>query len=106
MHGSKASAGRRLHGQQRDDLEEVVLDHVTQAAGGFVKRAAVIHAEGLGQGYLHAGHIVAVPDRFQERVGEAEIKDIHDRFLAEEVIDAEDRVLRKHRPRDPVKLTR
>ena len=106
MHGSKAPIGRRLHGQQRDDLEEVVLDHVAQTAGGFVKRAAVLHAEGLGQGYLHAGHVVAVPDRFQERVGETEIEDIHDRLLPEEVIDAEDRVFREHRPRDAVELPR
>jgi hypothetical protein len=37
VHGSKVLAGRRLHGKQRDDLEEVVLDHVAQTAGGFVK---------------------------------------------------------------------
>ena len=48
VHGSKVPDGRRLHGKQRDDLEEVVLDHVAQTAGGFVKRAAVLHAEILG----------------------------------------------------------
>ena len=106
MYGPKAPIGRRLHGQQRDDLEEVVLDHVAQAAGGFVKRAAILHAEILGQGDLDAGHVVAVPDRLQERIGEAEIEDIHDRLLPEEVIDAEDRVFRKHRPRDAVEFPR
>ena len=106
MHGSKAPTGRRLHGQQRDDLEEVVLDHVAQTAGGFVKRAAALHAEILGEGDLDAGHVVAVPDRLEERIGEAEIEDIHDRLLPEEVIDAEDRVFRKHRVRDAVELPR
>jgi len=66
VHGCIVSSGRRLHCEQRDDLEEVVLDHIAQTAGGFVKRAAVLHAEILGQGYLDAGHVVAVPDRFQE----------------------------------------
>ena len=72
----------------------------------FVKRAAVLHAEILGQGDLDAGHVVAVPDRLQERIGEAEIEDIHDRLLPEEVVDAEDGVFREHRPRDAVELPR
>ena len=48
MYGCKAPIGRRLHGKQGDDLEEVVLDHVSQTAGRFVERAAVLHAEILG----------------------------------------------------------
>src|ERR1035437_7055022 len=35
-------------------------------------------AEIFGYGYLEAGHVPAVPDRLQERIGEAEIEDIHD----------------------------
>ena len=84
----------------------MVLDHVTQTAGGFVKCAALPNAEILGQGYLDAGHVVAIPDRLQERIGEAEIEDIHDRLLSEEVVDAEDRVFREHRVRDVVELPR
>ena len=97
VHRAKASVGRRLHGQQRDDLEKMVLDHVAQTAGGFVKRAAALHAEILGQSDLHARDVVAIPDRLQERIGKAEIEDVHDRFLAEEVVDAENRVFREHR---------
>ena len=48
LHGSKVPLGRGLHGKQRDDLEEVVLDDVTQTAGAFVKGPAVLHAEILG----------------------------------------------------------
>ena len=95
-----ASAGGRLHGEQRDDLEQVVLDHVTQTPGGFVEGAAALDAEILRQRHLDARHVVAVPDRLQERIGEAEIEDVHDRFFAEVVIDAEDRVFRERGPRD------
>ena len=94
--GSKVPAGRRLHGKQCDHLEEMILDHVAQTAGRFVKGSAAFHSEILGQGYLDAGHIIAIPDRFQERIGEAEIEDIHDRLFSEEVIDAKDRVFREH----------
>ena len=45
VHCSKVPARGRLHGQQRDNLKEMVLDHVAQASGGFVKRAALSHAE-------------------------------------------------------------
>jgi len=48
VYGSKAPRGRRLHGEQRDDLEEVVLHHVAQTAGSFIKRSAAPHAEILG----------------------------------------------------------
>src|SRR5450759_4432517 len=84
----------------------MVLDDVAQAAGSLVKRAAATHAEILGQRDLDAGHAIAVPDRLEEGIGEAEIKDVHDRLLAEEVIDAEDRIFREHRPRDAIELPR
>ena len=84
----------------------MVLDHVAQAAGGLVERAAALDAEILGQGDLDAGHVVAVPDRLEKRIGEAEIEDVHDRLLAEVVIDAEYRVFRKHRQRDAIELPR
>jgi len=102
MHGAIALIGRRFHRQQRDDLEQMVLNDVAQTAGAFVEFAATLHAEILGQRDLYAGHTVAVPDRLQERVGEAEIEDVHDRLFAEIVVDAEDRIFREHRLRNTV----
>src|SRR5277367_3641033 len=101
---AKIPVGRRFHRKQRDKLEKVVLDHVAQTAGGLVKPAAVFDAEIFGQGYLDAGYVVAVPDRLQERIGEAEIEDIHDRLLPDEVIDPEDRIFLEHRLRHVVEL--
>jgi len=68
VHGAKISVGRRLHGKQRNDLEEVVLDHVAQTTGGFVKRSAVPDTEILGKSYLNAGHVVAVPNRLEKEL--------------------------------------
>ena len=39
---------------------------------------------------------VAVPDRLEEPVGEAEGEDILGRLLAEEMVDAEDLLFREH----------
>ena len=49
--------------------------------------------ERLGHVDLHVVDEVAVPDRLEQAVGEAEREDVLRRLLAEEVIDAEDLVL-------------
>ena len=81
---------RRLHRQVADDLQQVVLDDVADDAGLLVELAAALHAEALGHRDLHVLDVVAVPDRLEERVGEAEVEDVLHRLLAEVVVDAED----------------
>ena len=39
--------------------------------------------------------MVAIPDRFEKRIGETEIEDVLHRLLAEVVVDPEDRFLGK-----------
>ena len=106
VHGGEAPVGGRLHRQQGDDLEQVVLDHVAQRAGALVEAAARADAEVLGERDLHAGDMVAVPDRLEEGIGEAEVEDVHDRLLAEKVVDPEDRRLREDGVRDGIELER
>ena len=77
-----------FHRQQRDHLEEMILHHIAQAA-------SPPNAELLRQRDLHAGHVVAVPDRLKKGIGESEVEDALHRFLAEKVVDTEDRVLGK-----------
>ena len=84
----------------------VVLDYVPQAAGALVEGTAAVDAEILRQRHLDARDIAAVPDRFEERIGETEVEDVHDRLLAEEVIDAEDRIVREDAARDAVEGAR
>src|ERR1035441_369770 len=77
----------------------MILDHVPQTAGGFVKCAALSHTEAFRQRDLDTGDVITIPNWFKEGIGEAEVKDVHDRFLSQEVIDAKDRIFRKDRPR-------
>ena len=86
-------AAGRLHRDQRQHLQQVVLDDVAQSADGVVETAAVLDAEVLGHRHLHVGDVLAVPDRLEDRVGEAQVGDVHHRLLAEEVVDAQDLVL-------------
>jgi hypothetical protein len=82
--------GRRLHRDEGQDLEQVVLHHVAQGSDGVVEAAAVLDAEVLGHRDLDVVDVLAVPDRLEDRVGEAQIEDVHHRLLAEEVVDPQE----------------
>ena len=101
--------GRRLHRHEREHLEEVVHDHVAVRAGLLVEADALTDRQRLGHVDLHVRDVLAVPDRLEQPVGEPERQDVERRFLAEEVVDAEDlalverlvqRVVQLHRARE------
>src|SRR5262249_16058372 len=75
--------------------------------------APSLDAEGFGHGDLHTLDMVAIPERFQERVGEAEEEQVVHRPLAQVMVDAEDRLLpllggrgRHEHPSGPTALRR
>ena len=86
-------ADRRLHRHHRQQLEHMVRHHVAQRAGLLVELAAPLDADRLGHGDLHVVDAVAIPDRLEQPVGEAERHDVLHRLLAEEMVDAENLVL-------------
>ena len=95
-HGLGVEGHGRLHRHQAHHLKEVVLDHVAQRARLLVVAAAPLHTDLLGHRELHLGHVVAVPQRLEDAVGEAQGQDVLDRLLAEVVIDPVDLLLPEH----------
>ena len=87
--------GWGLHGHQGERLQEVVLDDVPEAADRVVEAAAVLDAEVLRHRDLHGLDVAAVPDRLEQGVREAQVGDVLDRLLAEEVVDPVDLLLRQ-----------
>ena len=83
---------RLLHRCQRQQLQQVVLDHVSRGADTVVVPGTPADADVLGHRDLHVVDVVAVPDRLVQFVGEAQGQDVLNRLLAEVVVDAEDRV--------------
>ncbi|QKK07746.1 MAG: hypothetical protein HND58_05875 [Planctomycetota bacterium] len=72
-----------LHRDQREDLEQVALDHVADCARAVVEGAgAGADAESLGGRDLHVVHVRAVPERLEDRVGQTEDEDVLDELLA------------------------
>src|SRR5262249_6096662 len=81
---------RRFHCEIRQHLEEVILHDVADCSGLIVEGPAPLDAEVLRHGDLHTLDMLAVPDRLQERVGEAEERHVPHRPLAQVVVDAKD----------------
>ena len=74
----------------------MVLDHVANRADTLVERAPRGDVEVLSHRDLDLVHVLAVPDRFEEPVREAEEEDVLDRRLTEVVVDAETALFREH----------
>ena len=79
-----------FHGGQRDELQEVVLEHVAEHADTIVVAAAAADRHFLGHRDLHVIDVVAVPYRFENAVGEPQDHQVLDRLLAQVMINAID----------------
>jgi hypothetical protein len=68
--------GWGLHGDEGNELQQVVLEHVPQHANAVVVAGAVLQAHFLGHGNLHVIDVVAVPEWLKDGVGEARNQDV------------------------------
>ena len=99
-HGGRVEIARRLHRDQREQLEHVVLNHVAQRAGALVIIAAAFEPDGLGDGDLDMVDVRAVPQaaRTSELANRSAMQ-VLDRLLAEIMVDPERAVLGEMRRR-------
>src|SRR4029453_12495318 len=87
-----AMASRRgIYGQQRNHLQQMVLNHVANGADFFIKTTTALHAKALRLSDLYVVHEIAIPDGLEEGVGKAEVQEILYGLLAQVVIDAKHR---------------
>ena len=98
-HGVGVEGDGRLHGDQREELQQVVLHHVAQRAGLLVVGRAMLDAQRLGGGDLHVVDVAAVPDRLEDAVGEAQHQQVLHGLLGQVVVDAVDLPLVEDAPR-------
>ena len=86
-HGIGVEVGRRLHGRDAEQLQQMILEDVAQSAGGLVVLAAPFDPDIFRHRDLDVVDVAPVPDRLEDAVGEAEDQDILDGLLAQVVID-------------------
>ena len=85
--------GGRFHRCEREELQQMALEHVAEDAGVFVVAAAVAYVEVFENGDLDVIDVVAVPERLEDGVAKAKYDEVLDGVFAEVVIDAEELVL-------------
>ena len=85
-----------FHADGADQLQGMVLHHVAQRTGLVVEGAALFHAQVFCDGDLDVGNVLAPPDRFEQRVAEAQRKQVLYRGLSQVVVDAEHLVFVQH----------
>src|SRR5262245_21770096 len=71
----------------------MILHDVADRARLIIKSAPPLNAEVFGHGDLHTLDMVAIPEGFQDRIGEAEEEQVVHRPLAQVMVDTEDRLL-------------
>ena len=69
-------ACRGLHGHERHELQQVILEHVAETARFLVISAPMPHAECLSGRDLHVIDVLTMPDRLDDRVGKPKREDI------------------------------
>ena len=95
-----------LHGGQRHQLEQVVLDDVASRADAVVVASARADTDVLGHRDLDGIDVVGLPEGLKHGVREAHRHDVLNGFLAQVVVDAEDILLVKDLRDDVGELSR
>ncbi len=86
-------SGRRLHGCEAYELEDVALDHVPDHAGLLVVAPPALYPDCLRGRDLDVVYVIPVPDGLEYHVGKAKRQDVLDRLLSQVVVDPVDLVL-------------
>src|SRR6478672_628950 len=97
---------RWFHRQVRQDLEQVVLNHVANRAGLVVECPPALNSEVFGHGYLHALDLIAVPERLQNCILEPQKNHVTHRSFPQVMIDAKDVLLVESTEQNPIELLR
>src|SRR5262245_46187766 len=84
----------------------MVLDDVTNSARLIIKSPSSLDTKVLGHRDLHTLNMVAIPEWFQDRIGETEKKHVVHRPLTQVMVDAKDGLLVEGAEQSLVELLR
>ena len=94
-----------LNGEEREHLQEVVLDYVADDSILVKVSASAFDTEVFRQDDLHVADVLAGPKGLENKVGEAQDGEVFDELLTEVVIDAVELVLRERLVQARTKLS-
>jgi hypothetical protein len=82
--------GGRIHGEVGQHLQQMILHHIAQRASFVVELPTILHAKVLCHGDLDAAYVIAIPNRLEDRIGKAGVKNVLHWLFAQKVVDAKD----------------
>src|SRR5512143_1462002 len=80
-------AAGSIHRKRCHYRQHVVLKDVTDSTCLFIKFPSALDPEVFSHCDLHAGNVITVPDRLEDRVCKTGVINVLDRLLAEEMVD-------------------
>src|SRR5688572_19543265 len=84
----------------------MILHHVADGSRLVVESGAALDAELFRHADLDALHVVAIPDRFEQRVGKAKEQHVVHGLLPEIMVDAENSLFVERAKQNPVEPLR
>src|SRR5215831_8596974 len=99
-------SNRRLHRQVHQDLKQVILNNIADCASLIVECSSALNSEVFRHGDLYALDLIAVPERLEERILEAEEDHVMHWSFSQIMIDAEDVFLIESAEEDAVEFLR
>ena len=80
---------RWLHAHSTEQLQRVVLDHVTQGASGVIKSTTLFNAQLFGNRDLDIGNGFTPPERLKQGIAKAQCKQVLHRRFAQVMVNPE-----------------
>ena len=84
----------------------MILDHIASSTNAVVVTGPRANADVLGHGDLNMVNVAGVPDRLEQLVCKPQRQDVLNRFLAQVVVDTEDRISWKNSLHHLIQLSR
>ena len=71
-----------VHGQDREDLQGMVLNHILKGTRVIIVTTPILNPDGFCKADLNIVNEISVPNMFKNDIGKADSKNILDHFLA------------------------
>ena len=77
---------RRFHRGKRYQLNEVILYHITQCSGSFIKPSTLFDTQILYCGNLYIVNVITVPQRLEDAIGKTQSQNVLRSLFTQEMV--------------------
>ena len=96
---------RRFHRGKRYQLNEVILYHITQCSGSFIKPSTLFDTQILYCGNLYIVNVITVPKRLEDAIGKTKSQNVLRSLFTQEMVYTVNLMLLEYGSIDTVQFT-